>query len=419
MSEKCGIDFGTSNSSIGYLKEDRPVITIFDGETYIPSSIFFDYIQADTSYGKQAIDRYIDGNEGRIIWSPKNALGTFLINETTQVKNKRYSFQNIIQLILSNLKKTCETQSESYKSQVVCGRPVFFNDNDKQLDQIAEDALREILKKVGFKDIEFEYEPIAAAVGFERQVVREQIALIVDMGGGTSDFSVIRLHPYPHEKGSRKDDILSIGGVHIAGTDFDKQFSLNSLMPELGLGGKYKSMEGKWLSLPISIYHDLASWHKINFVYTHANLSSTQQNLRNSDVLEQLERLLYVLKFQYGHYLAKLVEKAKIDLSADEITEIVSQEITPQLEKIIMRGEFNEAIQDQVEEIGKTVSSTIMNSGLGSESIDAVFMTGGSSMIPLVREKISSIVPEAKLIEGDKFGSVAMGLTTIANERFK
>jgi hypothetical chaperone protein len=419
MDKECGIDFGTSNSSIGYTKASKTELTKFDNNIYIPSSIFFDFDSSKCFFGKDAIDRYIDGYDGRIMWSPKNALGTPLINETTLVKNKKYSFQDVIQLILANLKRECEKQSGQEKTQIVCGRPVFFNDNDPYLDRLAQNALRDILGKIGFKDIEFEFEPIAAAVDFERKITREHIALIVDMGGGTSDFSVIKLVPNGLKKSSRQDDILSVGGVHIAGTDFDRLLSLRQVMPELGSNGTYKSMEGKWLPLASSIYHDLASWHKINFVYTHHNISTIAGKVLNSDVPIQLERLLYVLKHRYGHYLASLVEKAKIDLSSSEAAIISSNEIKPELNKSISREEFNKAIVEHVDRIGETLNATIVNSGLNPDKVDVVFMTGGSSMIPIVREKIHSIVQKAKVVEGDKFGSVATGLTAVATEIFK
>lgn len=420
MNEKCGIDFGTSNSAIGYFDEAQNVKLVnFDGKHYTPSSIFFDFDEAKAFFGAKAMERYIEGNEGRIIWSPKNALGTNLINESTAVQRKKYSFKDIIQFILANLKNKSESDSGFGKNQVVCGRPVFFNDNDNNLDRMAQAALEEMLKNVGFKDVEFEYEPIAAAIDYERQIAREEIVLIIDMGGGTSDFSVLNLGPDKIRKPSRKDDILSVGGIHIAGTDFDFNLSKVSVMPQLGMGGQYKSMEGKWIELPISIYHDLASWHKIHTIYTQQNISMVSGNIMRSNVQDELRRLLNILTHRHGHYLAKLVEKAKIDLTAADKTEIVANEIQPELLMDVTRDQFNLAISAQVERIGDTILSTIADSGLNPEDLDSVFMTGGSSMIPLVRNKISSIVPTAKIIEGDKFGSVAKGLTLLSQEKFK
>lgn len=409
----CGLDFGTSNSAIGYFLHGQARLTQFDNRAYIPSAIFFDYDKAEPLFGTEAIERYVDGAEGRMIWSPKNALGTGLIAEKTLVKGKRMSFKDIITLIVSNLKKRCEEQASAAGQSpkldsVVCGRPVFFNDDDKELDNLAQDSLKEILNDVGFKYVQFVYEPIAAAIHYAELIDSEQIALVVDMGGGTSDFTLVKL-------GLESKDILSVGGIHVAGTDFDRQLSLKMLMPELGMGSKYKSLEGPWLNVPPSIYFDLATWHKIGFVYSKSNMEFVQSKIYSADTPEKFERLLHVLRYRYGHFLARLVERAKIELSDKEFAQIASSEIKPAIDLSATRRVFEEAISEHVSKITATVQNTIAGAGVSPSSIDAVFMTGGSSLIPSVRQSIMSIMPNARIVEGDKFGSVAMGLTLAAN----
>lgn len=420
MKDSCGLDFGTSNSSIGYSADGKPILTQFDGKGHIPSAIFFDLDLPKPLFGNPAIERYVDGGEGRMIWSPKNALGTGLMTEKTQVRNKSVSFMEIIGLIIKNLKDTCEAQSQSVMSSVVAGRPVFFNDDNPSLDRLAQESVLEVLKNAGFRNVEFEYEPIAAAIHYERSITRQQIALIVDMGGGTSDFTVARLDPpTEHSTKERNKNILSVGGIHVAGTDFDRQLSVKTLMPELGLGAKYKSMEGKWLTVPPSIYHDLATWHKIGFQYTRQNIEYVKSKVHTSDSPEKFERLLHTLKFRYGHYLARLVERSKIELSDAEKTILSTTEIKPDIIREIARGEFESSIEGLVGRISDTVKSTISDAGIAPSQIDAIFMTGGSSVIPEVRRSIVSIMPNAQIVEGDKFGSVAIGLTLSADEKFK
>lgn len=416
----CGLDFGTSNSSIGFIRNnDELGLAQFDGKDYIPSAIFFDFDAPEPLFGNLAIEKYIDGCEGRMIWSPKNSLGSGLILEKTQIKDTLISFKDIIALIIQNLKRECEAQSQAQMNDVVVGRPVFFNDNDTYLDKLAEEAVGEILRTLGFKNIEFEYEPIAAAIHYEHTIATEQIALIVDMGGGTSDFTVAKLEPVIKKSSKdRKKNILSVGGIHVAGTDFDRHLSMKTLMPELGLGAKYKSLEGSWMPVPPGLYRDLATWHKIGLLYNNKNISYIKSKIFTSDCPIQFERMLAVLQKRRGHSLARLVERAKIDLTDKETSLLCTNEIEPEILREISRIEFECSIDELVREITHTISSTIEDAGVLPAAIDAIFMTGGSSLIPAVRESIFSIMPNAKLIEGDKFGSVALGLTLSASEKF-
>ncbi len=420
VKNSCGLDFGTSNSSIGFIQNDEPVLTQFEDKEYIPSAIFFDHDRDKPYFGNLAIEKYIDGCEGRMIWSPKNALGTGLILEKTQIKDSLMSFKDIIALIIKNLKEQAESQSHSAMQNVVVGRPVFFNDDDTYLDNLAQAALGDILKSVGFKNIEFEYEPIAAAIHYEQSITSQELALIVDMGGGTSDFTVAKLEPTtknPHK--DRKKNILSVGGIHVAGTDFDRQLSLKTLMPELGLGARYKSLEGAWLDVPPGLFRDLATWHKIGLLYNNKNISYIKSKIYTSDSAKKFQRLLLTLQKGLGHYLARLVEKAKINLSDSEKTLFTTSEVQPEIIREISKKEFEVSIKELVAQITKTIALAIHDAGVAPSNIDAIFMTGGSSLIPLVRKSILSIMPNARLIEGDKFGSVALGLTLCAREKFR
>lgn len=411
----CGLDFGTSNSAIGIAINDQPQLARFAGRGYIPSTLFFDFDYAEPFFGQEAISRYIDGAEGRIIWSPKNALGTGLIFEKTQVGKKRLSFKEIIALIVKNLKRACEAQFDAELTRVVCGRPVFFNDDDPELDQAAASALRSVLLEAGFEHVELVAEPIAASRHYEQSVQKEQIALVVDMGGGTSDFTVVRLDPQAKEAAQK---ILSVGGVHLAGTDFDKQLSLTALMPELGLGGNYKSLEGPWLPVPPTLFHELSTWHKIGFVYTPQNIEYARLLVFTGDSA-RFERLLQTLTQRYGHLLARKVEQTKIELSPNEQAPLRVFELQPPIDKKVSREAFEQAISGYLQKIGTTLSRTVQDAGVKLDDIDAAFLTGGTSLIPSVRQLIQRLLPNAELIQGDEFGSVAMGLTHIAKERWR
>lgn len=415
MTNFCGLDFGTSNSSIGFHNGNQIELTRFGNKTYTPSSIFFEIDEKLPWFGEVATAKYIDGKEGRMIWSPKNALGTNLVHEKTQVNDKSYSFKDIIGLIINNLKRACEAQSQKILTDIIVGRPVHYNDKDKKLDHDAQDAMFEVLKNLGFKNIEFAYEPIAAAQYYAQSIQREEIALIVDMGGGTSDFTIAKLD---RQSAKHKDVILAIGGIHIAGTNFDRSLSLRSVMPELGLGASYKTLEGKWTTIPPTLHKDLATWHKIGFCYQKSNINYAKNKIYSSNEPHKFERLLQVLEQRLGHHVAMATEAAKIHLSACERTSLHLPALHPPIDITIDKSTLEDAIHDDVEKIHATLITTIHDAQIEASAITAVFMTGGASQVPLVRRTIMQSLPQAQIIEGDKFGSVATGLTLIASQKF-
>lgn len=418
MGKGFGLDFGTSNSAMGYVTQRGVQLAGFDGRPYLPSAIFFDEEADERAFGQDALSRYMEGTQGRMIWSPKNALGSSLMFEKTAVSNEMMSFGQIIGAVIEHIDQSCREQSDLRDvDSVVCGRPVRFSDTDDELDSQAQDLLEEVLRGVGFKNIVFEYEPIGASIAYAQQIDREQIALIVDMGGGTSDFTVVRLTPGLIGEG-HDDAILSIGGVHIAGTTFDMRLSLRSLMPELGMGTMYKSMLGKPIRVPTRVFHQLASWHKINFAYTPKSVAFAEDVLYGAYDVAKISRLVDVLDARYGHALAKLVEAAKIDMTTNAQATLTTDGLDDDFSVSMNREDFEDAIADEIARIRATLTDTIQRSGVAPAAIDVVFMTGGSSKVPIVREAITEAMPDARLFDGDTFGSVASGLTLLASRYF-
>src|SRR5882757_5947267 len=222
----CGLDFGTSNTTFGSMADGVPsLLALESGQTTIPSAIFYER-DGPVRIGRKAIDTYVDGVPGRLMRSLKSVLGTLLIDETTQVGRERASFRDVIAYYLGAVKRRAEQAAGRAFTSVVHGRPVHFVDNAPDADRKAEDTLRAIVRGIGFENITFQFEPIAAALDYERQISREEIALIADIGGGTSDFSIVRLSPDRHAKAERQGDILANDGVRIGETDFDRRLSL-------------------------------------------------------------------------------------------------------------------------------------------------------------------------------------------------
>ena len=310
----CGLDFGTSNSTVGVVRGGQPtLLPLEDGKITIPSAIFFNTEDDVTSYGRAALADYLSGYEGRLMRSLKSLLGSKLIDDQTEVQGRAMPFRELLAQFIGELKRRAEATAGRSFSNAVLGRPVFFVDGDPEADRRAEDTLAEVARAVGFRDIAFQYEPIAAAFDYEATIHGEQLVLVADIGGGTSDFSVVRVGPERAQRVERRDDIVASHGVHIAGTDFDRRVSLATIMPLLGHGTMGVAQPGE-MALPISsrIYFDLATWHLINTLYQPARVAEVRalQPVYANPVHHQ--RLLKVLTARLGHALAGQAEAAKI-----------------------------------------------------------------------------------------------------------
>lgn len=411
----CGLDFGTSNTTLGVAVEQTPALTALEGDhRTVPSAIFYE-VSGNSIIGREAVSAYVEGTSGRLMRSIKSVLGTSLIDETTRVGRKRASFRDVIKTYIATVKARAEQASGRELRHVVHGRPVHFVDNSPEGDRKAEETLRGIAAEIGFDDVTFQFEPIAAAFDYERQIDAEQIALIADIGGGTSDFSIVRLGPKQHLNTDRGSDILANDGIRIGGTDFDRYISLGCVMPLLGHGSPMKR-EG--LSVPAGYFHDLATWSSINRMYDPHVRNEIKQVRYEAKHPELLDRLLMVLEEQRGHTLAMDVERAKIDLSDVETTRLPLAWIEAELEASLNRDEMVGYTTLLAERIAARIGNCLAQAGLAQADIDAVFLTGGSVQLAHVRKGIRDAVPEARVIDGDTFGAVGMGLTVEAMRRY-
>jgi len=282
-------------------------------------------------------------------------------------------------------------------------------------DAHAEGALAEIARSIGFRHVAFQFEPIAAAFEYERQIVREEIALVADIGGGTSDFSIVRLGPDRRGRLERAVDILGNEGVRVGGTDFDRDLNLATIMPLLG----YRSaMRRRGLAAPNLYFTDLATWSKINFLYSSKVMAEMRDVRRESAHPALIDRLIRVIELRRGHTLAMAAEAAKVSLSEARRVAIPLDWIEPALAASIERESFETATAALASRIGERARRCLAQAGLAAERIDAVFLTGGSTLLPHVRRSILQTVPAANVVEGDKFGAVGLGLTVDASRRY-
>jgi len=415
MANACGVDFGTSNSTVGWVRPNQPtMLALEDGKTTLPSVVFFNAEDEEVSYGRAGLAAYLAGYEGRLMRSLKSLLGTSLIDGQTEVGGRALPFRLLLAQFIGELKRRAELAAGREFTSAVFGRPVFFIDDSSSADRLAEDTLAAVARSVGFKDIAFQFEPIAAAFDYESQIGREELVLIADIGGGTSDFSLVRLAPERARNSERRDDILATGGVHIGGTDFDKYLSLSSVMPLFGYGSALNNGS----EVPSSYYFNLATWHTINLAYTKKIWVQLADVCRDAREADKMARLQDLIEQRAGHWLAMQVEQGKIALSDAAEVRLELDRIAPPETLLLRRAQFDDAIGHLCGSVEQTVQKLLRDAGLRPDQVDTVFFTGGSSGVRLLREKIAAVVPAARRVEGDLFGSIGAGLALDAVRKF-
>lgn len=416
MANACGVDFGTSNSTVGLIQPNKPTLLQLEGDRVtLPSVVFFNADDDQVSFGSAALATYLEGHEGRLMRSLKSLLGTPLIDGQTEVGGRALPFRHLLGLYIGELKRRAEIASGKQFTKAVFGRPVFFIDDDSAADDLAQHTLEIIAREAGFRDVIFQFEPIAAALDYELQIPREELVLVVDIGGGTSDFSVVRLGPQRSTRVERQDDILANGGVHIGGTDFDKYLSLATVMPLLGMGSTLRN----GAEIPSASYFKLATWHTINQLYT-AKMWSQLNDLRH-DLIQRdgLDALLDLIKHRSGHWLAMQIEQGKVALSSEASIILALDRLASSPEISLTQATFQSSVAHLYDTISQTVAMTLNDAGIKADAIDTVFFTGGTSAVVGLRERISGLAPNARCVVGDLFGSIGTGLAVHADRCFR
>ncbi|MDP9897818.1 Hsp70 family protein [Variovorax ginsengisoli] len=404
-----GIDFGTSNSAIAWAPEGGLAQSLpLEGEaTTMPTAIFYNAEDRSTHFGREAVALYLAGVEGRLMRSLKSLLGSSLMQDTTAVYDGLVSFQDIIARFLHELATRAEQTLGTRPDRVVIGRPVHFVDDDAKRDRQAEDSLREAARSAGYRDVAFQFEPIAAAFDYEQRVTRESLILIVDIGGGTSDFTVVRLGPERMTLVDRTSDVLATSGVHIGGTDFDQRLNLECVMPTLG----FRHHDARGREVPSKVFFELSSWHLINWLYAPKAVRQAQE-LRTSYADARLHRrLMTVLEERYGHRIAAEVEQAKIDSSVSGLPVAIDLSfIETGLDASLTPPDMAQHLADALSKVVASAHECVRRAGLRSHDLDAVYLTGGSSALEPFQQALRRSFAGVKLVEGDLFGGVAAGL---------
>jgi hypothetical chaperone protein len=416
----CGIDFGTSNTSVALASDGRiSLVPVEEAHVTIPSALFFRPVDNKAFYGRMAIDLFFDRQKGRFMRSLKRVLGTSLMKQGTVVNGASMNFPTIITSFLKHVKDKADAVAGLEIEHVVMGRPVHFVDNDLTADARAQEELKAIAQRIGFKHIDFQFEPIAAAFAHEATIRGEKLAIVADLGGGTSDFTVIRLSNSYLQKTDRSSDILANTGVRVGGNDFDKELSLAAIMPEIG----YRSTYGhKNLEVPLKPFHDLAEWSKVNFLYTPKVLMQVRQLLHESHDKKRYGRLLKVLESETGHSLLAAAEGAKIALSAEDEYRAAFDFIEDGFQIPIQRTLFEDAIREDIDKISASARQCLRDAGVRRDDIELIILTGGTTEVREVQMVFklfyTRLFPQAAIADDNKLSSVGLGLAYDSQHKF-
>ncbi len=402
-----GIDFGTSNSACALIDAQGglQVIPLDGAKAEMPTALFFASETHTVLYGAEAMQAYLNGTEGRLLRSLKSLLGSGLMDEYTAVGDKSIRFFDIVVLFFKELKRRCEAHMGQPLTHAMLGRPVHFVDDNAERDLLAQETLGRAATEAGFTHIAYQLEPIAAALDYEQRVTKETTALVVDIGGGTSDFTVIRLNPARSTQGDRSADILATTGVHIGGTDFDRLLDLATVMPHLG----YKHVGTGGRIVPSSVFFDLSTWHLIHQAYTRKAMHFAKELWTDYTDQTLHRRLMDALEEQHGHRMLASVEAAKIACSvsgqsAPVQLDFLDRSLSPAVDAVGMET----ALHTSLAQVVQCAQDCVAAAGL--QAVDAVYLTGGSSALRTLIEALRQAMPTATLVEGNRFGGVAAGL---------
>lgn len=404
MSATLAVDFGTSNTAAAILWDGAVRrIPVEEGSDTLPTAVFFPARGEAMRIGEAAARALTAAEEGRYMRALKSVLGTPLLHEQRLIGNRRRTLAQVVSAFLAALRARAEAATGQTFTRVLSGRPVHFHP-DPARDAAAEADLRDCYGAAGFDRVDFMREPEAAAFACHGMGGPGETGLIMDIGGGTSDFSVYRA-----ENGRVR--ILASHGIRLGGTDFDQSVSLDHAMPLLGHGSALRREMGPGLlPVPNALYVDLASWSHIPFVYTPDNRRLAAQMARLAVEPARMNRLVAVLADELGHDLAFAVERGKIAANTGTGAAIAMGFIEPGLAAKISRASLDKALGGHVLDLEKAVAETLARAGIAPGGIDSVVMVGGSSLMGLVTDLAARMIPGARVLRSEAFTAVVDGL---------
>src|ERR1700678_208933 len=416
-----GIDFGTTNSSIALAdSSDQVQLARFPYLGSLTDSyrslLYLQQVKEGgvntlkSWTGPEGIEQYLSADtKGRLIQSLKSFLSSRTL-QGTEVFGRRYTLEDLIARMLRDLREKAEQQFGIKIRSAVVGRPVHFVGAENQEDDgYAEGRLRSAFELAGYESVEFEMEPVAAAHYYESTLDHDELILIGDFGGGTSDFSLVRVGPGIRRRGRSPKDLLGNAGIGLAGDSFDAKIIRHIVSPALGAGSQIRSMN-KILPVPNWVYFKLERWHHLSFLRAKDVMNMLNSVKMQAFHPERISALIDLVQEDLGYQLHKAIQQTKCDLSNQETAEFAFADGGIALNALVQRHAFESWIAEELVQIETCVDSLLRSCGVDARSVDMVFLTGGSSFVPAVRRIFDVRFGRERIRTGNEFTSVAMGL---------
>jgi hypothetical chaperone protein len=425
-----GIDFGTTNSSVAVTTGGGAGVRLisfpFQG-TETPSFrsvLYFEQLKqagglrrVHSFTGPAAIEHYLQAEEkGRLIQSLKSHLSSRSLTGT-EVFGRRHKLEDLLSRILRDLRKQAEAQTGQPIREAMVGRPVrFVGAETDEDDDFAVSRLREAFALAGYERVDFELEPVAAACAYESTLDHEELILIGDFGGGTSDFSLLRVGPGVRRRGRAAQDLLGNSGVGLAGDAFDARIIHKLVSPALGSNSEARSLNKLLPAVPAWIYANLERWHYLSFLRTNNVREILKSAHARALEPEKIAALIAIVDDDLGYQLHQAVQQVKFELSRSAAAEFRFRDGSLNLSIAVTRAEFETWIAEELRAVELCVDGLLKGSGVDARAVDCVFLTGGSSFVPAVRRIFESRFGAGRIRGGNEFTSVAHGLALRATE---
>ena len=424
-----GFDFGTTNSAVALLDQKSGIqLASFPSLAgpleSVRSVLYLESIKtasgarkAHALTGSAAIEHYLQADEkGRLIQSLKSHLSSRSLTGT-EVFGRRYKLEDLVARILGDLRKHAEKHFDRPISYAMVGRPVrFVGAETSDDDDYAVARLRVAFAAAGFERVEFEMEPVAAACAYEASIDHDELILIGDFGGGTSDFSLLRVGPNVRRRGRTPQDLLGNSGVGLAGDAFDARIVRKLVSPALGSNSEARSLDKLLPAVPAWIYANLERWHYLSFLRTN----NVREILKSARIRalepEKIAALIALIDEDLGYQLHQAVQQVKFELSRSDAAEFRFRDGSMDLRIPVTRREFESWIANDLQVIEESIDKLLKTSGIDPRSVDRVFLTGGSSFVPAVRRIFETRFGKDRIRGGNEFTSVAHGLALRADE---
>ncbi len=416
-----GIDFGTTNSSIAQVDDQGRVrllqVPVGGGLTATYRSLLYleqtktrTRSQLHSWSGPQGIERYLAAEpKGRLIQSLKSYLSSRTLTGT-EVFGRPQLLEDLVARILADLRKHAENYFGCAITAATVGRPVHFVGADSaDDDEFALERLRDAFSRAGFTHVEFEFEPVAAAHCYASTLSKDELVLIGDFGGGTSDFSLLRLRPHALQQ-EQRTELLATSGVGLAGDAFDARLVRHLVSPHLGAGTLENSGGKTLVAVPNWVYVRLEHWHHLSFLRTRAVSEMLRAARVRAFEPAKIEALSELIEADLGYQLHQSVQRTKVALSNQEHAEFHFRDHGFNLHAPVTRAQFESWIAPELAAIEQAVEEVMAKSSVHDSSVDRVFLTGGSSLVPAVRRIFERKFAADQVRTGDEFTSVASGL---------